>query len=255
MIKKITLGILILTGFSFFIYRAKKFIPPGTVQITETLFADKSEITNQSWVEYMFWIGYKYGRESAEYLATLPDTLVWRNKDTYNEPYVTHYLRHPAYKNYPVVGITYEQARTFCTWRTVRVKEFFMMVHKKAIDIEYRLPNKEEWEFVSNNGYGFFSKDDSQNKLNCLREDTLASETRQGSYNITAPVCSYETNYFGLYDMFGNVSEMVEEKGVSKGGSWKHILEECRAGKDQLYSKSEAWLGFRCVCIVKQTAK
>jgi len=51
--------------------------------------------------------------------------------------------------------------------------------------------------------------------------------------------------------MIGNVSEMVLEKGISKGGSWRNILEECRVGKDILYTKSEAWLGFRCVCILK----
>ena len=51
--------------------------------------------------------------------------------------------------------------------------------------------------------------------------------------------------------MLGNVAEMVQEKGICKGGSWRNILEECRVGKDMEYSKPAAWLGFRCVCVVK----
>jgi hypothetical protein len=51
--------------------------------------------------------------------------------------------------------------------------------------------------------------------------------------------------------MIGNVSEMVLEKGISKGGSWRNILEECRVGKDIPYEKPSAMLGFRCICIFK----
>src|SRR5690606_40992696 len=53
----------------------------------------------------------------------LPDTLVWRSKLAYNEPYVQHYLRHPAYQNYPVVGVNWLQANDYCIWRTDRVNE------------------------------------------------------------------------------------------------------------------------------------
>ena len=57
------------------------------------------------------------------YNKALPDTLVWRDKLGYNEPFVTHYLRHPAYKNYPVVGVSWIQANDYCIWRTDRVNE------------------------------------------------------------------------------------------------------------------------------------
>ena len=57
------------------------------------------------------------------YSEALPDTLVWRDKLGYNEPFVTQYLRHPAYKNYPVVGVSWTQASDFCIWRTDRVNE------------------------------------------------------------------------------------------------------------------------------------
>ena len=51
--------------------------------------------------------------------------------------------------------------------------------------------------------------------------------------------------------MIGNVAEMIDQKNICKGGSWKHHLNECRVGNDIQYTKSEAWLGFRCVCILK----
>ena len=75
-------------------------------------------------MEYLFWIKRVYNSSYPEvYLKSLPDTLVWRDKLGYNEPFVTNYLRHPAYVNYPVVGVSWEQANDFCTWRTDRVNE------------------------------------------------------------------------------------------------------------------------------------
>ena len=65
-----------------------------------------------------------YGQSYPDvYTKALPDTLVWRDKLGYNEPFVTQYLRHPAYKNYPVVGVSWQQATDFCVWRTDRVNE------------------------------------------------------------------------------------------------------------------------------------
>ena len=65
-----------------------------------------------------------YGQSYPEvYTKALPDTLVWRDKLGYNEPYVTQYLRHPAYRNYPVVGVSWSQANDYCNWRTDRVNE------------------------------------------------------------------------------------------------------------------------------------
>jgi len=70
--------------------------------------------------------------------------------------------------------------------------------------------------------------------------------------DVTAPVYSYWKNWFGLFNAIGNVAEMISEKGICKGGSWHHEFEDCRAGKDIPYDKTKAWLGFRCVCVVKK---
>ena len=54
--------------------------------------------------------------------------------------------------------------------------------------------------------------------------------------------------------MLGNVSEMVAEKGITKGGGWKNNLEECRVGKDQVCTKPNSWTGFRCICVIKKSS-
>ena len=256
MIKQIIILLFVIISLAFNKSNFKKFIPPGTVKINDTLFADETEVSNLSWLEFEYWTCTKYGKNSSEYKAVVPDTLVWRNKESFNEPYVHNYYRHKAYRNFPVVGITFEQAIAFCKWRTERVKEFYSIAYKKSLKIEYKLPSKEQWEFISNLGSGVFHNKGKNEKglfsLNCIREDFDTLNTSQSKFNdVTAPVYSYWKNYFGLFNMIGNVAEMIDQKNICKGGSWKHHLNECRVGKDIQYTKSEAWLGFRCVCILK----
>jgi formylglycine-generating enzyme required for sulfatase activity len=260
MTKKIFILSFIFIYSSFTVPKKKKFIPPGTVQITETLFADETEIDNWAWAEYEYWTKIKYGYHSPEHIGVLPDTLIWNHKLSYSEPYVEYYYRHPAYRNYPVVGISYEQVQAYCKWRPERVRENYAIENKQDLKIEYRLPTKEEWEWLSNNGTDIFYTQNGKNKkgiaiLNCKRAVTDSVYTPKGNVgdagDVTAPVKSYQKNRFGLYNFIGNVAEMIAEKGISKGGSWKQFMEECRPGIDTPYQKPEAWLGFRCVCIVK----
>lgn len=237
--------------------KEKPFTPPGTIQVAESLFADKAEISNFCWQEYEYWTKAIYGANSKEHLATLPDTLVWREKLAYNEPYVQYYYRHPAYKDYPVVGISYEQALAYCKWRTDRVKAFSSLKGDfKCPNFEYRLPTKAEWEKLAESSTGFLSNNGKNEKgryrLNFCHPDSTGDCMSEDNADVTAPVYSYWKNRLGLYNLLGNVAEMVEEKGICKGGSWRNRLEQCRVGKEQQYTKAEAWVGFRCVCEVKQ---
>ena len=93
-------------------------------QTVSSFYLDETEVRNVDYLEYLFWIQRVYGMSYPEvYKKALPDTLVWRDKLGYNEPFVNGYLRHPAYKNYPVVGISWQQATDYCAWRTDRVNE------------------------------------------------------------------------------------------------------------------------------------
>lgn len=91
-------------------------------------YLDQTEISNFHWLEYLYWIRRVYSIDYPElYTKALPDTLVWRSKLGYNEPYVDYYLRHPAYRDYPVVGINWLQATDFCSWRSDRVNEYILI--------------------------------------------------------------------------------------------------------------------------------
>jgi len=93
-------------------------------QTVASFYLDETEVTNADYMEYVFWMKRIYGISYPEVCKkTLPDTLVWRDKLGYNEPYVDGYLRHPAYRNYPVVGVSWQQATDYCAWRSDRVNE------------------------------------------------------------------------------------------------------------------------------------
>lgn len=260
---KLILAVVLLLSFAFTLKKEKSFLPPGTVRINDTLYADKTEISNFSWWEYEFWIKTKYGENSPEHKAVIPDNTVWlRDGMTSNEPMQSMYYTSPAFRDYPVVGISYDQAKGYCKWRTEVVKAY---VNQNGLTttkhFEYRLPSREEWELLSGNGREVFNrknevictkntKDKKVYAINyqarCFINDSLSS------FIYTSSVDSYVKNGYGMRNMVGNVSEMVLEKGISKGGSWKHPLEECRTGRNISYTGPEAWLGFRCVCVVKQ---
>ncbi len=96
-----------------------------------SFYMDQTEITNLDYLEYLFWLKKVYGENYyAVYKAALPDTMVWRNKLAYNEPMVENYLRHPAFKNYPVVGVSWIQATEYAKWRTDRVNEARLIKEK-----------------------------------------------------------------------------------------------------------------------------
>lgn len=237
-------------------YRTKSFVPPGTVQVNDSLFADETEISNFSWWEYELWTKAHYGAGSKEHLAMLPDTLVWRDTLSFNEPYVQYYYRHPAYRDFPVVGISYGQALAYCRWRTERVK-LYLSIQKdfKNRHFHYRLPSKAEWEKLAETSVNVLINNGKDRQglyqLNCAMDEAAWEKRKAKSADVISPVRSYSANSLKLYNLLGNVAEMVSEKGICKGGGWKNMAEECRPGKDTEYSKPTAWLGFRCVCVVK----
>lgn len=96
-------------------------------QHVQSFYMDETEVTNSMYAEYLFWIKTVFPPTEENYKniyegASL-DTLVWRNRLGYNETMTNNYLRHPAYANYPVVGVNWIQATEFAKWRTDRVNE------------------------------------------------------------------------------------------------------------------------------------
>ena len=99
-----------------------------------SFYLDETEVSNLDYLEYLYWLNRVYIDYHYVYVKALPDTLVWRNNLAYNEPLVEYYFRHPAYRNYPVVGVTWLQANDYCAWRTDRVNE--MLLIRRGILLE-----------------------------------------------------------------------------------------------------------------------
>ncbi len=99
-----------------------------------SFYMDETEIRNLDYIEYLYWTSKVFGNLYPQvYRNALPDTLVWRDPLAYNEPFVENYLRHPAYRDYPVVGVSWVQASRYADWRTDRVNEM-ILIRKRILD-------------------------------------------------------------------------------------------------------------------------
>ncbi|WP_183566917.1 SUMF1/EgtB/PvdO family nonheme iron enzyme [Mucilaginibacter sp. SP1R1] len=98
-----------------------------------SFYMDETEVSNQDWLDYLHWTAITFPQDHELYYDALPDTLVWRKPLSYNEPYVDNYLRHPAFQDYPVVGVTWDQAQDYCQWRTDRTNENILRESGKMV--------------------------------------------------------------------------------------------------------------------------
>ena len=101
---------------------------PARRVTVRSFYMDETEVTNLDYLEYLYWLNRVFAADYPEvYRKALPDTLVWRSRLAYNEPLANLYLRHPAYHDYPVVGVTWVQATDYCQWRSDRVNELLLI--------------------------------------------------------------------------------------------------------------------------------
>ncbi len=115
-------------------------------QHVQSFYMDETEVTNIMYMEYLDWLKRVFPPSDPNYRhiyeGALPDTLVWRNRLGYNETMTNNYLRHPAYSQYPVVGVNWIQATEFAKWRTNRVneaileREGYMKKCAKVVDVD-----------------------------------------------------------------------------------------------------------------------
>jgi len=109
-----------------------------------SFYMDETEVSNQDWLDYLHWINITYPQDHELYYNAIPDTLVWRRPLSYNEPYVDNYLRHPAFQDYPVVGVSWDQVQDYCQWRTDRTNENILRERGNLV----------AWKDMNGNGKG-----------------------------------------------------------------------------------------------------
>jgi formylglycine-generating enzyme required for sulfatase activity len=178
--------------------------------------------------------------------------------------------------NFPVSNIGYESAIEFCKWKT---SQYNNNPKRKFDKVIFRLPTEKEWEFAASGGSAYYqypwggpylrSKD---GKLLCnflrltSKDITFNSETNKYEvvlddlvnyfyYDGIRNIDAYRPNYYGLYNMSGNVAEMVAEKGLAKGGGFKDPGYDVRIKSQKYYSKKSDDIGFRVVMVVLENKK
>ena len=215
-----------------------------------------------------------------EILNVYPDTAVWV-KDfnySYNDPMHQDYFYHQSYGDYPVVGVSWEQANAFCNWRT-RKKNDYLKSRKNRISVpDFRLPTEAEWEYAARGGLEFatypWGSGGTQSDRGCF----LANfKPVRGNYAAdgalyTMEAKSYNANDYGLYNMAGNVSEWTNtaynlssyymastmnpnvenrknKRKIIRGGSWKDVAYFLEVGsRDYEYADTaRSYIGFRTV--------
>ncbi|MBC6490958.1 SUMF1/EgtB/PvdO family nonheme iron enzyme [Flavihumibacter stibioxidans] len=160
-----------------------------------------------------------------------PDTLVWIRdfSYSYNEPMTKRYFSHPAFGNYPVVGVNWNQAQAFCEWRTHYLNSF-LESKKRAQESDFRLPTEAEWEYAARGGrsqsmfpWGNYYL---RNKKGCLLANFKPGRGNYpedgGFYTVRAD--AYWPNDFGLYNMAGNVAEWTSSLYYEGGYNFQHDM-------------------------------
>jgi sulfatase modifying factor 1 len=217
--------------------------------------------------------------------SIFPDTLTWIHDYTYsfNDPYTQNYFHHPAFDDYPVVGVNWKQAVAFTKWRTQIMNAFLRRI-KEPILPEFRLPTESEWEYASRGGLEQspypWGGPYTRNAKGCF----LANfKPLRGNYTAdggekTIRTASYNPNSYGLYDMAGNVAEWtsntfdesafsyahdmnqnnsynakesdhaVLKRKVIRGGSWKDIAYFIQTSTRtfEYQDTAKSYVGFRC---------
>ena len=214
-----------------------------------------------------------------EEVQIYPDTTVWIKDFTYsyNEPMHNDYFSHPAYQDYPVVGVSWNQAVAFCNWRT-NFKNGYQRDKGEPNVSRFRLPNEGEWEYAARGGIPSGTYPWGSPYLLNDRACFLANfKPLRGDYAVdqavyTVEAKSYLPNDYNLYNMAGNVAEWTnssynsggyeyvsslnpsmalssEPKKVVRGGSWKDVAYYLRvSSRDYEYSgTARSYIGFRTV--------
>jgi len=217
-----------------------------------------------------------------------PDTLVWIRDYTfsYNEPLTEKYFSHIAYDDYPVVGVTWTQAKAFCNWRTKQLNAFQEMIKNPGV-MDYRLPSEVEWEYAARGGHqmtlypwgSYYTRNEEGSFLANFKplRGNYVSDSRTNV--TTTKVANFLPNSYGLYDMAGNVAEWTSnaydesayeiisdfspdfqynakpddppalKRKVIRGGSWKDIAYYIQVSTRsfEYQDSAKSYIGFRCV--------
>lgn len=255
-----------MSGFSY-VPSGSLIMDNDTVSV-QGFFMLKTEVTNFQYLEFLNAL--KSQGKMTEYTAALPDTSQWLSPSASMKKYVDFYFRHPAYRNYPVVNITYNQAVAYCTWLTevwrknTGNNEIIFRVPQRAEFLKAAYGNSMYRPYSWNHPY--LRHTNGQFMCNCLHiddgaitRDTITGDLKlnlkgmpdfnfdEYSTDVTAPAKSFYPNEFDLYNLTGNVAEMIADGPYAVGGDWNSPGQDVQNTAKKSFKKACPTVGFRPV--------
>jgi sulfatase modifying factor 1 len=228
-------------------------------------FIAATEVTNFQWKEFLMYL--KQEGRMEEYRDNILDTTVWRPLLAYNEPFVDYYYQNKAYSEYPAVGMTLKQAQAYANWLT----EIYALKNQ-SVKIIFSVPTKKQWiraargewqthypwdgKYMRNSKGAYLSNFKNYDAANIhynteINKYEVMSMSQCMEGTITAPAESYYPNKFGIYNMSGNVAELVSDDTVAMGGSWNDTGYDVRVESEQPATQPKSTIGFRMVATIE----
>ncbi len=234
-----------------FLWDANK-IEQTVAKITDTLYAGKIEVTNAM---YQSFLEEPMIHDNPQFLVAQIDSTGWVHPpDFHSEELMMTYHLMPQYREHPVVNVSFEGAELFCKWLTEKYNAMPSKIYKK---VRFRMPTEDEWMLAARNPKigGIYTNGDSLKDANGRYYYNFDSnEPEEGGSNtprpqhalvMLRPSISNPENGFGLYNICGNVSEMITPKGYTKGGCFRDRKEALQIAGKIMYRGSSPAIGFR----------
>jgi formylglycine-generating enzyme required for sulfatase activity len=224
-------------------------IPAGKVWINNEyenvgeFYILKTEVSNLEYLEFLS--DFKKNSTDEEYQKVLPDTSKWVSEKVELEDFANQYFRSPGFRLFPVTCISYQAANLYCEWLSNKLNERF-----STNKIKVKLPSESEWiRAARSDSQSDFAIDDKSKKAG-MNYKKVESE---GKNKIAAmDVYSFAPNKFGIFNMSGNVAEMIENAGICKGGSWDSTEEFIKVDSKEKYQNASIFVGFRPVLVINE---
>ncbi len=235
----------------------KYYVPvPAKDASHKGFYISSIEITNKQYRDFLNDL--RARGETEKLKSAMVDSVKWKSfLGTNNEPYVNYYFQHPAYDNYPVVNVSQQGALLYCQWLTEKYNT------TARVKVRFDLPNEEQWVRAAQGGdssavYAWHGASLTYKKRGKWYKSelgnykhhhaTAGANTNNENADITAPSISYLPNAYGIYNMSGNVAEMIAGKNYTKGGSWISPPDKLTLSSKEEYAASAGGMpnvGFR----------